>query len=87
MIASAKKAITYLASDELEGRGVATKGLDLAAEYVANRFASLGLRTLPGQPDYFQRFDFTTSITVSDQTTLALNGASRTRREHFNAVT
>ncbi|GIX03931.1 MAG: aminopeptidase [Planctomycetaceae bacterium] len=33
----------YLASDELEGRGVRTRGLLLAAEYIAHEFAQAGL--------------------------------------------
>lgn len=35
----------YLASDDLEGRGIRTRGLDLAAEYLAREFAACGLRT------------------------------------------
>lgn len=35
----------YLASDELEGRGIRTQGLDLAADYLAREFAAAGLRT------------------------------------------
>lgn len=37
--------VKYLASDELEGRGVGTKGLDLAAEFIAEEFSNAGLRT------------------------------------------
>jgi peptidase M28-like protein/PDZ domain-containing protein/PA domain-containing protein len=50
----------YLASDGLEGRGVGTKGLDLAAEYLATEFAKLGLKTdlFDGTP--FQKFSVTT---------------------------
>jgi Zn-dependent M28 family amino/carboxypeptidase len=46
----------YLASDELQGRGVGTEGLDRAADYIAARFAELGLNTtlLGGSP--FQTF-------------------------------
>jgi hypothetical protein len=35
----------YLASDELEGRGVRTRGLDAAAEYIAKEFTHAGLNT------------------------------------------
>lgn len=37
--------VRYLASDEMEGRGVGTAGLDLAADYIAEQFAEIGLRT------------------------------------------
>ncbi len=51
-----KKDVTYLASDELEGRGVTTKGINLAADYIAAEFKKAGL--LPGGKDgsYFQPF-------------------------------
>jgi len=46
--------VEYLASDETEGRGVGTAGLDLAIEYVARVFQAAGLE--PGGDDgsYFQ---------------------------------
>ncbi|MCU0877397.1 MAG: M20/M25/M40 family metallo-hydrolase [Pirellulaceae bacterium] len=48
--------VTYLASDELEGRGVGTAGLDKAAEHLAEEFTNLGLKTdlFDGTP--FQKF-------------------------------
>ena len=30
--------LKYLTSDECEGRGITTKGIDLAAEYIAREF-------------------------------------------------
>jgi hypothetical protein len=51
-----KRDITYLASDECEGRGPMTKGFEKAAAYVANEFKKAGLKS--GNPDgsYFQPF-------------------------------
>lgn len=48
--------VDYLASPELEGRGVGTAGLDLAADYIEEKFRQYGL--LPGGDDggYRQRF-------------------------------
>src|SRR4051812_28169157 len=43
-----KESLSYLASDALEGRGVGTKGIDLAAAYIAGEFHGEGLRPLPG---------------------------------------
>ena len=37
--------VKYLSSDELEGRGVGTDGLEKAAEYIAQKFSDYGLRT------------------------------------------
>jgi hypothetical protein len=57
-----KQDITFLASDECEGRGAATKGLDRAADYIANEFKKAGLK--PGNTDgtYFQTFTLPCSI-------------------------
>src|SRR5262245_5286263 len=51
-----KQDVTYLASDECEGRGVTTAGIDRAADYVARQFQKAGLK--PGGPGgtYFQPF-------------------------------
>src|SRR3954449_2431400 len=52
-----RQTATYLASDALEGRGVGTSGLDQAADYIADQFKQLGLRTdlFHGTP--FQEFE------------------------------
>ncbi|MFM2126022.1 MAG: hypothetical protein RL328_2473 [Acidobacteriota bacterium] len=44
--------MTYLASDELEGRNTPSRGLDKAADYIAEQFRKAGLDTLNGS--YFQ---------------------------------
>src|SRR5216684_7765152 len=41
--------IRFLASDLLEGRGPATRGDQLAEQYIASEFEALGLK--PGGPD------------------------------------
>ncbi len=48
--------VQWLAAPEREGRGVGTKGLDAAADYVASAFKAAGLQ--PGGDDgsYFQEF-------------------------------
>lgn len=52
----------YLASDELEGRGIGTAGLDKAADHIAAQFAKMGLKTdlFDGSP--FQKFEMTASV-------------------------
>ena len=51
--------LSFIASDELEGRDTPSRGLDLAARYLASRLQALGLK--PGGDDggYFQRFGTT----------------------------
>ena len=69
-----RKDITFLASDECEGRGVGTKGLDLAADYIAKQFKDAGLK--PGGVDgtYFQPFPFSGSAELNGTSTLVLHG-------------
>lgn len=47
--------VRYLASDELEGRGPQTAGLDKAAEFIAHEYEKVGLNTNPtGQGVFFE---------------------------------
>jgi len=68
--ADPKDTVPYLASDELQGRGVGLPGLDRAADFIAAEFAADGLRPLPGQADFFQSFDYTTVSGPDKQTAL-----------------
>lgn len=67
----ARKMLEYLASDELEGRGVGTAGLDKAADLIAADFRKLGLEPAPGCPDYFQPFKMTTGVSPDPSTALS----------------
>ncbi|ODS64321.1 MAG: hypothetical protein ABS41_03255 [Arenimonas sp. SCN 70-307] len=46
--------VAFLADDLLEGRAAGTRGYDLAALYVANRFRALGLQPAGDAGSYFQ---------------------------------
>lgn len=48
--------IEFLASDAMQGRGIGTEGLDRAAEFLAKRFAELGLKTDLAGGGPFQTF-------------------------------
>ena len=56
------EATAFLASDDLEGRGLGTVGLEKAAAFVAEQFAEIGLKTdvIEGGP--FQKFQVTTDV-------------------------
>ncbi len=58
--------IRFLASDDLEGRGNGSAGLERAADYIAARFEAAGLR--PGGPDggWFQPFELTAGLTIGE---------------------
>ncbi len=71
----------YLSSDELEGRGVGTKGLDLAADFIAKQFREAGLKTdwYDGTP--FQKFKMTTGATLGQPNRLTLVGPTADGKE------
>lgn len=66
--------VGYLASDELEGRGVGTKGLDLAADYIAAQFREIGLKTELFEDQPFQKFKMTTGASLGPRNELTLVG-------------
>ena len=72
--------VKLLASDELEGRGVGTAGIDRAADYIAQQFQALGLKTdlFGGGP--FQTFKMVVETSQGEPNRAALVGASS--REH-----
>ncbi len=66
------EAAKYLASEECEGRGIGSKGIKLAAQYIAQQFATAGLKTdlADGRP--FQNFSLTAAATLGKDNKLAL---------------
>ncbi len=48
--------VEFLSHDSLEGREIGTKGEVIAAQYIANRFAEIGLRKPNSMNSYFQEF-------------------------------
>jgi hypothetical protein len=69
-----RKDITYLASDECEGRGVETKGINLAADYIAREFQKAGLKPGAADGSYFQPFTMTGTAKLESPNTLRLHG-------------
>ena len=69
-----KKDITFLASDECEGRGVGTLGLDLAAQYIAVHFKMSGLKPGGVNGTYFQPFPFCTNSQLDGDSGLTVHG-------------
>jgi hypothetical protein len=66
--------LTFIASDELEGRDTPSKGLDIAAKYIASHLANWGILPGAGEGTYFQRFPLTNSKIDPVNTRLELNG-------------
>ncbi len=74
-VMDAKTALAFLASDELEGRGIGSKGLARAGDFVAEQFRRVGLTTAPGMKDFFQRFEMTTAAEVGKGTAFSLEAS------------
>ena len=68
--------VKFLASDLLEGRGVGTRGADLATEYIATQFALSGLKPAGDNGTYFQ--NFTLVGTEPQSTSMAVEGNGKT---------
>src|SRR5436190_14312838 len=66
--------IKYLASDELEGRGVGLAGLDAAADYIRDQFAKAGLKldSVGGGP--YQTFTMSTGASLGSVNSLEITG-------------
>jgi hypothetical protein len=65
--------LKYLASDELEGRGVDTAGINLAAERIRQEFADAGLDVSLGQ-DGYQPFEMVIGTELREPNTLEFVG-------------
>jgi len=66
--------VVFLSSDLLEGRETGSKGEQLAADYIASRFKTIGLNPAGSENTWFQSFDFT----VKDHPHAEGNGKPRT---------
>lgn len=51
-----KEYLTFIASDELEGRDTPSRGLDIAAMYIAQHLASWNIKPAGDSGSYFQKF-------------------------------
>jgi hypothetical protein len=66
--------ITYLASDELAGRGTPSPGQDLAAAYIEKALREAGIRPFGDHGTYRQHYTVTRATLKPQETTLAIGG-------------
>jgi hypothetical protein len=66
--------LTFIASDELEGRDTPSRGLDIAAKYLASHLSGLGIRPAGGDGTYFQKFPLKHTKVIAQDTRLDLGG-------------
>src|SRR5436305_57997 len=72
--------VKFLASDLLEGRGVGTRGGDLATEYIASQFAIIGAKPAGDNGTYFQRVPL---VGAATQPTASLSAEASGKRVSF----
>ena len=70
-----KKHISYLSSDELEGRLTGSKGEKLAAEYAIKEFKSLGLKPY-NKKSFLQPFSYKVRLNPHDSTSVKPNNGN-----------
>ena len=61
-------AVSYLASDQCEGRSPGSKGIDLAADFIRQQFEHIGLKTALVDGSAFQPFKISDRGTVDENT-------------------
>jgi hypothetical protein len=77
-----KEWLTYIASDELQGRQVYTEGLGLAAAYIADHLKEWGVKPVGDDGSYFQTVKVVGIKTTSESSvTIEVNGQRRTFKD------
>ena len=74
--------LSYIASDELEGRQIYTEGLGLAAGYIADHLREWGVRPVGENGSYFQTVKVVgVRATSKASVTVVVNGQTRTFKD------
>lgn len=76
-----KNSATYLASDELQGRGIDTAGIDKAADYIADQFRDIGLDCKRYQGTPFHTFHIGTRFDLGSVNQLKFQTPDGVRKE------
>lgn len=73
---SIKKHLFYLASDKLEGRGLGSRGIELASEYISKNFYNYKLKKIPNKNSYFQEIPMHSSRALQSSELTVFNNDS-----------
>jgi len=77
-----QKWLTYLSSDELEGRGNFSEGLGIAADYLAEQLREIGVRPAGDDGTYFEHVKvLSIKSTPHSTVTVEVNGQTRTFKD------
>lgn len=75
--------IKYLASDSLEGRRAGTLGAEKASNYIADKFSEIGLKPAGTNNSYYQNFNITSGISLTENNTLDINNTKAQINKDF----
>jgi Zn-dependent M28 family amino/carboxypeptidase len=77
------KDVTFLARDEMKGRGNGMPELDIAADYIAEQFRLAGLTPKGENGTYFQPFEVTVGAELGAKNELAIAGVALKINDDF----
>ncbi|MFT3744159.1 MAG: M28 family peptidase [Pyrinomonadaceae bacterium] len=80
-----KEYLTFIASDELEGRDTPSRGLDIAAMFIAQHLSSWGIKPAGDAGSYFQKVPLRRSKIDPDKCRLEINGQQYVYGKDFMA--
>jgi len=72
-VAQMRDYLTFIASDEMEGRDTPSRGLDLTAKFLAMNLARWGLKPAGDNGTFFQKIALRRDLVNKDQTRVRLN--------------
>lgn len=72
-VAQMRDYLTFIASDEMEGRDTPSRGLDLTAKFLAMHLARWGLKPAGDNGTFFQKIALRRDLVNKDQTRVRLN--------------
>src|SRR4030095_2304885 len=75
--------VSFLASDNLKGRGNGTAELNKAADYIESQFRSYKLQPAGDNGTYFQKFEISVGSEFGNKNSLSVEGASKQKYKDF----
>jgi Zn-dependent M28 family amino/carboxypeptidase len=85
-VAQMREYLTYIASDEMEGRDTPSRGLDLTAKFLAMNLAHWGLKPAGDDGTYFQKIALRRDLVNKAETRVRLNDQNLAFGEDYIAL-
>ena len=75
--------VTYLARDDMKGRGNGSPELEKAGDYIAGQFRTWGLKPAGERNTFFQNFELTVGSNFGEKNALSIDGTALKANEDF----